>query len=120
MRGEVPGVSSGTRKLPVLVTLTRDENWVVVVVRTLCVEMAISVEEMRRETVGKEVVKRAFVIVVTGKGAVSAGTVKREMVPPDAVEKGFSPPRMLKGPDSSRREAGLLTVVHRIRALLLD
>jgi len=62
----------GTKILPVPVTLTRIENSVVVVVNTIWVETVTKDEETTTATVGKEVVKTASVIVVTGKDPVPA------------------------------------------------
>jgi len=112
--------------LPVLVTLTRLEYSVVVVVKTLAVEMDTRAEETTTATVGKDVVRRAFVMVVTGNEPVRAGAAKTEILLPggtvgnpfSAVKNGFSPPRIVNVPDSARILVGLFTVVHWMRALL--
>ena len=105
---------------PVLVTFTRLENSVVVVVKTCWVEKDSSCEDTTTATVGKEVVKRAFVMVVTGKEFVRAGAVIREILLPGGtvrlpfavVRKGFSPPRISKGAETAKRLDGLSTPVH--------
>jgi hypothetical protein len=116
----------GNKIVPTDVTPTRLENRVVVVVKTLAVDTLVTAEETTVATVSKELVRRALVIVVTGKGSEFAGTENTETWPPETVEplesvalKGFVPPRMLMGPDSARRAVGLLTWVHWIRALFL-
>lgn len=108
----------GNRIVPTEVTPTRLENWVVVVVNTETVDTLVMAEDTTVATVGKEVVSKAFVIVVTGKGAEFAGTEKTETLPwildplSETVLKGLDPPRMLIGPDSASRALGLSTWVH--------
>lgn len=83
-------------------------------------------EDTTVATVGNEVVSKASVIVVTGKGAEFAGTENTETLPGMmeplslVMLNGLVPPRMLIGPDSARRAVGLSTWVHWIRALLLQ
>lgn len=72
----------GSRILPVEVTWTREEYSVDVVVRTLTVEILLTAEDTKVATVGKEVVKTAFVIVLTGKELVGAVAVNKEMILP--------------------------------------
>jgi hypothetical protein len=113
-----PG-STGTRILPVLVTLTRLENSVVVVVKTLSVERETAIDETTSATVGNDVVKSALVMVVTGNEPVRAGAAKTEILLPrgtvgdpfSEVTNGLSPPKMLKGPEVARIAAGLFTIV---------
>jgi len=52
------------------------------VVRTLIVDILLTAEDTKVATVGKEVVKTAFVIVLTGKELVGAVAVKKEIVLP--------------------------------------
>lgn len=51
-------------------------------VRTLIVDILLTAEDTKVATVGKEVVKTAFVIVLTGKELVGAVAVKKEIVLP--------------------------------------
>jgi hypothetical protein len=120
--------SAGTRILPVLVTLTRLENLVVVVVNTLSVERETAIDETTSETVGNDVVRTALVMVVIGNEPVRAGAAKTEILLPSGtvgdpfseVTNGLSPPRMLKGPELARIAVGLFTIVQWIWALFLN
>jgi hypothetical protein len=76
-------VSTGNNILPVLVTSTRLENCVVVVVRVDAEEVLTSADDTTTATVGNEVVRRASVIVVTGNASVNAGAEKTETLDPD-------------------------------------
>lgn len=117
--------SGGNKIVPVEITPTRLENRVVVVVNTESVETLVTAEETTVATVGNEVVSKASVIVVTGKGEVFAETENTETLPATTEPlsvlalNGLEPPRMLIGPDSASRAVGLSTWVHWIRALLL-
>ena len=116
--------SGGNKIVPTDVTPTRLENRVVVVVNTLAVETLVTADETTVASVSKELVRRALVIVVTGKGSEFAGTEKTETCPAtvealSVALNGLDPPRILMGPDSARRAVGLLTWVHWKRALAL-
>jgi hypothetical protein len=91
-----------------------------VVVRTLRVETLVIADDTKVATVGNEVVKTAFVTVLTGKEPVRAVAVKTEMTLPEGTAadplfvetRGFSPGTILMGPDCANRALGLFTPVH--------
>ena len=85
--------------------------------RTLSFETLVSADDTNVARVGNEVVKRAFVTVLTGKESVGAVAVKTSTELPAGtvvapLAKGLSPGTMSTGPVSAKIAVGLPTWVH--------
>jgi len=105
--------------VPVLVTLTKLEYSVIVVVNVVADNVFITAEDTTVAITGNELVNKASVIVEIGKMSVAAAENSERIspgrifvVPSIVVTNGSSPERISMSPDCARMLLGLLISVN--------